>query len=139
MKKLKIKSIKSLGIVDVYDIEMSTNHNFILDNGVVAHNCSYAILSYNTMWMKYHYPLYFWKGILEINSGESKDNFKVLRDLLTECGGLVSEITLDKSHKDQWIVNEKAGKIIPPLSLIKGMGAANVDKVLKSLKDAGIR
>jgi DNA polymerase III delta prime subunit len=38
---MKIKSIKSIGIQPVYDVTTySENKNFILNSGVVAHNCS---------------------------------------------------------------------------------------------------
>lgn len=38
---LKIKSITSIGVQKVYDVTTeSENHNFILANGVVAHNCT---------------------------------------------------------------------------------------------------
>lgn len=37
----KIVSIKSLGISKVYDVSVNhDSHNFILENGVVAHNCT---------------------------------------------------------------------------------------------------
>jgi replication factor C small subunit len=37
----KIKSVKSLGIQSVYDVTtMSDNRNFVLSNGIVAHNCN---------------------------------------------------------------------------------------------------
>lgn len=38
---LKIVSIKSVGVQKVYDVTTeSENHNFLLSNGVVAHNCT---------------------------------------------------------------------------------------------------
>jgi hypothetical protein len=36
---LKVQSITSIGIHDVYDASVPRYHNFILDNGVIAHNC----------------------------------------------------------------------------------------------------
>lgn len=42
MKLSKIKSIKKIQLnnkIPVYDIEVKKNHNFILNNGLVVHNC----------------------------------------------------------------------------------------------------
>ena len=43
----KIKSIESTDRYEtVYDLEVPETHNFILDNGVVVHNCRYALEKY---------------------------------------------------------------------------------------------
>jgi len=34
----KIKSIKSIGVHHVYDLNTPKHHNFILDNGILSHN-----------------------------------------------------------------------------------------------------
>ena len=45
-KTLKVKSVKKTGNVEpVYNLEVEDTHNFILSNGVVAHNC-YDSLGY---------------------------------------------------------------------------------------------
>lgn len=38
MKTLKIKSIKEVGIGDVYDITVDKYENYVLENGVITHN-----------------------------------------------------------------------------------------------------
>ena len=38
MKTKKIKSIKKVGVGEVYDISVETNENYILENGVITHN-----------------------------------------------------------------------------------------------------
>lgn len=38
MKTLKIKSIKEVGIGDVYDITVNKYENYVLENGVITHN-----------------------------------------------------------------------------------------------------
>ena len=37
--KIGVKRIEDVGIEEVYDITVEDNHNFILWNGVIAHNC----------------------------------------------------------------------------------------------------
>lgn len=36
---MKVKSIKPAGEADVYNMEVDTTHSFVVQNGVVAHNC----------------------------------------------------------------------------------------------------
>ena len=37
--RVKVKSIKPAGKADVYNMEVETTHSFVVQNGVVAHNC----------------------------------------------------------------------------------------------------
>jgi DNA polymerase-3 subunit alpha len=122
MQKLKIKSVKKLPTQDVYDITMPNEPNFLLENGVVAHNCahavSYAILAYNGAYLKYHYPLEFWVGELSINFRKRK---KILA-YLKECRQHIANIDIKTSGVDEWDIIDD--KIIPPLGVVKGLGPA---------------
>lgn len=37
---MKVKSIKSAGYADVYNMEVEDTHDFIIQGGVIAHNCA---------------------------------------------------------------------------------------------------
>lgn len=128
--KAKIKSVKKISQQDVYDIEVPETHNFILSNGVIAHNCShatsYAIIAYNGCWLKYHYPLDFWKGELTVHGNDEKKMYSYLR----ECGRFLDKIDIIKSDISEWVI-EDSQKLRPPLSFIKGCGA----KGAKSIKE----
>lgn len=52
MNKVKIKSIKQIDALPVYDITVEEAHHFILKNGVITHNSMYpsAVLSGGTGW-----------------------------------------------------------------------------------------
>jgi DNA polymerase III subunit alpha len=127
MNSVGIKSWKIKEKTPVYDIEVPGNHNFILSNGVIAHNCShstsYAIVAYNGCYIKHHYPLHFWKGELTINSGDHDE----LKECLKECGGLVLGVDIAKSHPTEWTIED--GKLRAPLSLIKGCGALSMNNL----------
>lgn len=44
---MKVKSVKKTSIkAPVYDLEVPKYHNFVLANGVVVHNCRYALGDY---------------------------------------------------------------------------------------------
>lgn len=138
MQKLKIKSIKSLGIKKVVDIEMPTKNNFILSNGVVAHNCihsiGYATITYATAFLKAHYPLEWWASILSnADSKEIKEKYwKHSRHLI-----LPPDINLST---EQMVVDYNTNKIRNKLSVVAGLSEAGVANIMsgrpyKNLQD----
>ena len=75
---MKIVSKQYLGEQKVYDIGVASlngSHNFLLQNGLVAHNCfnkahsvSYSMLTYITAYMKAHYPVEFFTALMSTRS-----------------------------------------------------------------------
>lgn len=37
---MKVLSVKPAGVADVYNMEVEDVHNFVIQGGVVAHNCA---------------------------------------------------------------------------------------------------
>lgn len=37
---MKVLSVRKIGIADVYNMEVDETHDFIIQGGVVAHNCA---------------------------------------------------------------------------------------------------
>jgi DNA polymerase-3 subunit alpha len=108
---------------DVYDIEIPDTHNFILDNGAVAHNCAHAVnysyLSYLTAWLKYHYPTEFMCAILnseDPNSGKLQDYKQVAKEMGIEI--LPPDII--NSQTKYSVLADK--KISTGLMAVKGIG-----------------
>jgi hypothetical protein len=52
MKLLKIKSKRDIGVQDVYDIQVKDQHHYILEGGVVSHNCGFLFASSIVIAMK---------------------------------------------------------------------------------------
>lgn len=123
MKKLRIKSMKSLGNHDVYDISVPATRNFILDNGVVAHNCAYSELGYVTMYLKHNYPLEWWCSELN-QSSEDK-----IRHYVTILGDKIVPPTLE-TPSDRFII--VGNKIAAPLTIIKGVGPSSIKEIVKN-------
>ena len=113
MLKQKIKSMRLVGKMPVYDIEVPDTRNFVLDNGVVAHNCAYAQLGYITMYLKHHYPLEWWAAELN-NSEENK-----IRHYVTILGDKITPPSLHAPDDKFTIVGDR---IAAPLSAVKGLG-----------------
>ena len=125
---------------EVFDITMPTNHNFIIGDGIIAHNCahstSYAIVAYNTAYLKLHYPLEFWSAELTCEY----DNEDKLRLYAKHLGDLLLPPDIQKSHPTKFLIEE--GKLRVPISSIKGVGEAvveNLQLLLKNeVKDLGL-
>lgn len=108
----------------------------IQDSGLyafnVAHAVSYALLSYESAWLKYHYPLEYMCNLLtkEAGQGTKKDN---LDKILTECRKLGIVFLPPDINKSKWEFTIENGKIRIGYSAIKGIGEA----VYRKIKEAG--
>lgn len=119
--------------IDVYDIEVPETHNFVLANGVIAHNCShaasYGVIAYIEAMIKCYYPAYYWLGKLTVNRGKEE---KILA-FLSECREYVLQPSVLHSHSHEWIV--EGDKIRAPLAMIKGVGVEAAKAVGDFIKE----
>jgi DNA polymerase III alpha subunit len=121
MKMLKIKSMKKVGMQPVYDMSVPNTHNFILENGVIAHNC-YSELGYITMFLKHHHKLEWWTAVLNNTDKEDKT-----RSFINLLGSTISPPSIAIPTKEFAIVNNK---IVAPLSTIKHVGPGSIDELV---------
>ena len=108
----------------------------IKDSGLyafnVAHAVSYALLSYESAWLKYHFTLEYMCNLLtkEAGQGTKKDN---LENILDESRKLKIEFLAPDINKSKWEFTIEDGKIRIGYCAIKGIGEA----VYKKVKEAG--
>jgi DNA polymerase-3 subunit alpha len=115
-------------------------HNFLTEGGVVtcnSHSTSYAIVGYNTAYLKYHYPLEYWCAELSVES----ENEEKIRHYAAVLSHLIQQPDITKSHFKDWIIED--GKLVAPLVTIKGCGLAISETLWKtvraeSLEDLGL-
>ncbi len=86
---VKIVSCKSLGIQPVYDIGVEKDHNFILENGLIASNCfnkshstAYGYVTYQTAYLKANFPIEYMAALLTSNSGDTDKVQKYIANCL---------------------------------------------------------
>ncbi|MGR8933546.1 MAG: DNA polymerase III subunit alpha [Gammaproteobacteria bacterium] len=121
----------SLGWHQGYDLEIDhPAHNFLLASGLCcsnSHSAAYALVAYQTAWLKAHYPAAFMAAVLS----SDMDNTDKVVVLIEECREMKLRINPPNINVSQFrfTVND-AGQIVYGLGAIKGVGAAAIDDML---------
>ncbi len=92
-----------------------------------SHSAAYALLSYQTAWLKAHYPAEFMAAVL---TSESQDTDK-LAHLIDECRQMGLQVlppSIDFSAR-QFTVNDQ-GAIVYGLGALKGVGEGAVQAII---------
>lgn len=98
-----------------------------------SHSAAYALVSYQTAWLKTHYPAYFMAAVL---SADMQNTDKVVT-LIEECRSMKLEIVPPDINIGQFnfTVND-GGQIVYGLGAIKGLGEGPVGGLLKARQEA---
>lgn len=99
-----------------------------------SHSVAYALISYQTAWLKAHYPTEFMAAVL---SSEMEHTEK-LASLLYECRSLGVKVNLPSLYRSQYAftVNDK-GEIEYGLGAIKGLGKTAIEHLLNIQQASG--
>ncbi|MEG4487627.1 helix-hairpin-helix domain-containing protein [Microcoleus sp. D2_18a_B4] len=145
---VKIISRKSLGTQEVYDIGVEREHNFILENSLVASNCfnkshsmAYAYITYQTAYLKANYPLEYMAALLTANRGDQDKVQKYIANCL-KLGIEVeppdvnsSELTFTPMPKQ--MTGAAKDKILFGISAVKNVGEAAIENILAARQEGG--
>ncbi|MEG4393579.1 helix-hairpin-helix domain-containing protein [Microcoleus sp. BROC3] len=145
---VKIISRKSLGTQEVYDIGVEREHNFILENSLVASNCfnkshsmAYAYITYQTAYLKANYPLEYMAALLTANRGDQDKVQKYIANCL-KLGIEVeppdvnsSELTFTPLPK--LMTGAAKDKILFGISAVKNVGEAAIENILAARQEGG--
>lgn len=135
-----IVAIEPAGIHDTYDLTVEVDHNFVAGSLIVhnSHSTAYALLAYQTAYLKAHYPVEFMAALL---SGDIPGrNFKrkdSLIEHIEDCARMGIEVVnpdINSSDVD-FAVDDK--KIFFALSAIKGCGGGAADGIAAERKKNG--
>ncbi|MDG6882184.1 DNA polymerase III subunit alpha [Phocoenobacter uteri] len=100
-----------------------------------SHSAAYALVSYQTLWLKAHYPAEFMAAVMS----SELDNTDKLVGFYDECINMgLTVVPPDvNAGKHRFSVNEK-GEIVYGLGAIKGVGEGPVDALLEARQKGGI-
>jgi len=133
----KITSINYIGEQETFDLEIEGTHNFIANNIFVhnSHSAAYATISYQTAYLKAHYPVEFMASVLT----SEKTDVERIALLIEECKKMDIEVlppNINESLKNFTVVpNER--KIRFGLLAIKNVGENIIDAVVEERKTNG--
>jgi len=95
-----------------------------------SHSAAYALLAYQTAWLKTHYPAEFMAAVLS----SDMDNTDKLVRFVEECQAMKLKITPPSINYSDYHFRVVDGKIIYGLGAIKGVGEAAVEAILAAQK-----
>lgn len=122
-----------------YDLEVDhPEHNFLLASGLCcsnSHSAAYALVSYQTAWLKAHYPAAFMAAVLSADM----DNTEKLVPLVEECRSYM-KLQILPPHvnvsKYKFTVTDDENKAIRyGLGAIKGAGEAALESIVTERKE----
>ena len=98
-----------------------------------SHSAAYALVSYQTAWLKAHYPSEFMAAVLSADM----DNTDKVVTLIDDCSEMKLKVAPPNVNlcKHQFTVDE--GTIIYGLGAIKGVGEAAIDGVIEEREKNG--
>ncbi len=99
-----------------------------------SHSAAYALIAYQTAWLKAHYPAEFMAGVLS----SDMDNTDKVVIFIDDCKNLDLQILppdINRSHY-KFIVDAE-GRIVYGLGAIKGMGEAAIETIISIREQQG--
>jgi DNA polymerase-3 subunit alpha len=99
-----------------------------------SHSAAYALLSYQTAWLKAHYPSEFMAAVL---SADMDNTDKVVR-LIDECEELGLKVIPPNVNRSNYVFSvDEQGHIVYGLGAIKGVGAAAIEVMQRQRDEHG--
>lgn len=99
-----------------------------------SHSAAYAVIAYETAWLKHHYPVEFMAALMSSVMGDSGSIAKYIRNC-NEMGIEVLPPDVNESGKKFTV---KDGKIRFGLLGVKNVGEGAIDAIVKARKEKGL-
>ncbi|HTR52894.1 MAG TPA: DNA polymerase III subunit alpha [Kofleriaceae bacterium] len=102
-----------------------------------SHSAAYGWISYQTAWLKYHYPHEFMAGLMSCDA-DNVDNIVKFIAEARAMGLVVERPDVNESQLDFTVTKGAAGKVIRfGLGAVKGVGGSAVEAVLEARATEG--
>ncbi|WP_241264766.1 DNA polymerase III subunit alpha [Marinobacter daepoensis] len=97
-----------------------------------SHSAAYALVSYQTLWLKAHYPAEFMAAVL---TADMQNTDKVVT-LVEECRNMKLDLLVpDVSRSAYTFTVNDQGQIVYGLGAIKGLGEGPIESIVEAAKD----
>ena len=99
-----------------------------------SHSVAYAMVSYQTAWLKSHYPAAFMAAVLSADM----DNTDKIVHLIAECGDMKLKVVPPDVNRSQYqFTTVEDNTIVYGLGAIKGVGQAAIEGMLEVRLEGG--
>lgn len=99
-----------------------------------SHSAAYALVSYQTLWLKTHYPAEFMAAVMTADM----DNTEKVVGLVDECWRMGLKILPPDINSGQYHFHvNPAGEIVYGIGAIKGVGEGPIEAIIKARNDGG--
>lgn len=137
---VKIVSRQSLGLQPVYDIGLAQDHNFVLENRLIASNCfnkshstAYGYVTFQTAYLKANYPVEYMAALLTVNSGVQDKVQKYIANCQS-MGIKVEPPNINRSGLDFTPIGDR---ILFGLNAIRNVGQGAIESIIK-IRESGL-
>ncbi|MBD2438227.1 OB-fold nucleic acid binding domain-containing protein [Nostoc sp. FACHB-110] len=137
---VKIITRQSVGKENVYDIGVEKDHNFVIQNNLIASNCfnkshstAYGYVTYQTAYLKANYPLEYMAALLTANSG---DTDKVQKYIST-CLSMNIQIEPPDINRSGVDFTPVGDKILFGFSAVRNVGQNAIACILEAREASG--
>jgi DNA polymerase-3 subunit alpha len=143
----RIASIEDAGVEDTFDLTVDVDHNFVADGLIVhnSHSAAYALITYQTAWLKAHYPAELLCAILTSDKDRIEKVVRTIADARA-MGITVLPPDINESDTDFKVVygeetqSKRKGskKALPQirfgLGAVRGVGGAALESIFEARK-----
>ncbi len=100
-----------------------------------SHSAAYALVSYQTIWLKAHYPAAFMAAVLSADM----DNTEKVVTFVDDCRQLGLEVVAPDINRSEYrFISENEGNVIFGLGAIKGAGESAINEILAEREANGV-
>jgi len=98
-----------------------------------SHSAAYALISYQTAYLKTHYPQAFMAATMSCDMGSTDK----VATLVNDCGSMGLEVMPPDVNASDWVFVPEADGIRYGLGAIKGVGEAVIQQMVRTRKESG--
>lgn len=98
-----------------------------------SHSAAYALIAYQTAWLKAHYPAEFMAAVLS----SDMDNTDKVVGFVAECERMTLEVVSPDVNHSDYMFTVDDGKVLYGLGAVKGVGQAAVEHIVKEREQHG--
>ncbi|WYD80575.1 MAG: DNA polymerase III subunit alpha [Candidatus Electrothrix gigas] len=130
-----VVSIEPRGQQQTFDLTVEKDHNFVADGLIVhnSHSAAYALVAYQTAYLKAHYPAQFLAALLSCDI----DNTDKVVKYISECKQMSIPVLppdINESYQDFTVINDR---VRFGLGAVKNVGGSALELVIKEREKNG--